>query len=108
MSVRNRLITACSVALCLGLAGYSGLAMAQKPKTATSTPTTSIHASNDGSPRAPQSGAARGAAKGGLLNLNTATVAELDALPSIGPKTAARIVEVRQKIGGFKKIEQLM
>jgi competence protein ComEA len=43
-----------------------------------------------------------------LLNLNTATVADLDALPSIGPKTAERIIEYRQKIGGFKKIEQLM
>ena len=39
------------------------------------------------------------------LNINTASVAELDALPGIGAKTAALIVEYRQKNGPFKKIE---
>jgi competence protein ComEA len=43
-----------------------------------------------------------------IVNLNTATAAELDTLPGIGPKTAARIVEYRQKNGGFKKIEELI
>jgi competence protein ComEA len=42
------------------------------------------------------------------LNINTASVAELDALPGIGAKTAALIVEYRQKNGPFKKIEELM
>jgi comEA protein len=42
------------------------------------------------------------------VNLNTATTAELETLPSIGPATAARIIEFRQKNGGFKKIEDLM
>ena len=42
------------------------------------------------------------------LNLNTATIAEFEALPGVGPATAARIVEYRQKQGGFKKIEDLM
>ena len=42
------------------------------------------------------------------VNLNTATVAQLDALPGIGKSTAQRIVEYRQKNGGFKKIEELM
>lgn len=30
-----------------------------------------------------------------LVNLNTATIAELDTLPGIGPATAARIVDCR-------------
>jgi competence protein ComEA len=42
------------------------------------------------------------------LNLNTATAAQLEGLPGIGKATAERIVEYRQKSGGFKKIEDLM
>ena len=42
------------------------------------------------------------------LNLNTATEAQLEALPGIGAATAARIVEYRKKNGGFKKAEDLM
>ena len=43
-----------------------------------------------------------------VVNLNTATVAQLESLPGIGKATAERIVEYRQKSGGFKKIEELM
>jgi comEA protein len=42
------------------------------------------------------------------LNLNTATAEQLEALPGIGVKIAERIVEYRQKNGGFKKVEELM
>ncbi len=42
------------------------------------------------------------------VNLNTATVADLQNLPGIGAATAKLIIEHRQKIGGFKKIEELM
>jgi competence protein ComEA len=59
------------------------------------------------SPQAPTGSAAQSGAPA-LVNLNTATPAQLDALPGIGPKVAARIVEYRQKNGGFKKVEELM
>lgn len=42
------------------------------------------------------------------VNLNSATATELEALPGVGLATAARIIEYRQKVGGFKKIEDLM
>ena len=45
---------------------------------------------------------------GAPLNLNSATVPQLEALPGIGRATAERIVEYREKNGGFKKIEELM
>ena len=42
------------------------------------------------------------------LNLNTATKADLEKLPGVGPAMAQRILDYRQKIGGFKKAEELM
>ena len=42
------------------------------------------------------------------VNINTATATELEVLPGVGLATAARIIEYRQKVGGFKKIEDLM
>ena len=48
------------------------------------------------------------AAPAGKVNLNSATVAQLEELPGIGPSLAARIVEHRQKNGAFKSVEDLM
>ncbi|HEY2384849.1 MAG TPA: helix-hairpin-helix domain-containing protein [Terriglobia bacterium] len=43
-----------------------------------------------------------------LINLNTATQAELRTLPGIGPALARRIVEFREKQHGFKRVEELL
>lgn len=48
------------------------------------------------------------AASTAVVNINTATAAEFESLPGVGPKMAARIVEYRQKNGPFKKVEELM
>jgi competence protein ComEA len=43
-----------------------------------------------------------------LINLNTATPAELRTLPGIGPALAKRIIEFREKRHGFKRVEELL
>jgi competence protein ComEA len=48
------------------------------------------------------------AVAGAPVNLNSATAAQLEALPGIGRATAERIIEYRQKNGNFKKPEDLM
>jgi competence protein ComEA len=47
-------------------------------------------------------------APAGKVNLNTASAQQLTVLPGVGPKLAERIVEYRQKAGGFKSTQELM
>ncbi|MEU1250187.1 ComEA family DNA-binding protein [Micromonospora arida] len=53
----------------------------------------------------PAAGGAAPAA--GPLNLNTATLAQLDALPGVGPVLAQRILTHRDQHGGFKSVGDL-
>jgi competence protein ComEA len=52
-------------------------------------------------------GAAGGPTPAAIVNLNTATAAELDALQGVGPSTAQKIIDYRTANGGFKSIEEL-
>ena len=54
----------------------------------------------------PRTPPAAKASASGLVNLNTASVTQLETLPGIGKSTAERILEYREKSGGFKKIEE--
>jgi competence protein ComEA len=56
---------------------------------------------------APAGTVGAGAAPGGLVDLNTAGVAALDALPGIGPVLAQRIVDHRSREGPFRSVDQL-
>jgi competence protein ComEA len=44
----------------------------------------------------------------GVLNVNTATLDELTRLPSVGPSRAKAILDLHGKLGGFKKLDDLM
>ena len=44
----------------------------------------------------------------GRININTATLDQLQTLKGIGPKTAARIIAQRKRVGYFRSLEDLM
>ena len=45
---------------------------------------------------------------GGMVNINTATSAQLQTLNGVGPVTAQKIIEYRNSVGSFAKIEDIM
>ena len=42
------------------------------------------------------------------INLNTATAQQLETLPGIGPVSARNIIEFRNKVGKFNRIEEII
>ncbi len=65
------------------------------------------HLTFSGTPVAGPSGPPSSPGAGGLVNLNTASPFELDALPGIGPARARAIVEFRERHGFFSAVDQL-
>lgn len=46
-------------------------------------------------------------ASSGIVNVNTATLEELQTLPGIGPVLAGRIIDYREETGGFQTVGEL-
>ena len=64
-------------------------------------------AAGDAPPGGSTGGSTSGAAAGGKVNLNTATLAQLDSLPGVGPVLAQRILDHRDKNGPFRTVSDL-
>jgi competence protein ComEA len=84
-----------------------------RPPTSTPAPTITVGPGTPSPTPAPTDTSAPppAAASGGAtskININTATTAELEALPRIGPAIAQRIVDYRAEHGPFQKIEDIM
>ncbi len=60
-----------------------------------------------GAPAQPTVGGAGGGPGPGPLSLGSATVAQLDGLPGVGPVLAQHIVDFRTARGGFRSVEEL-
>jgi len=61
-----------------------------------------------GSPGAAAAGTGPASPPEALVNLNTATVDELDTLPEVGPVTAQAILDYRTEHGGFGSVDELL
>ncbi len=95
----------------LGSADQSGINLARQVADGEQlvVPVRGTKATAAGQPVGAGPGAAGGAgAAGGTVDLNTATPAQLDVLPGVGPATAAKIVADRTENGPFRSPEDLM
>ena len=56
----------------------------------------------------PNSSASGSTSADGKININSATLAQLETLPGIGPSFAQRILDYRKQKGAFQKIDDIM
>jgi competence ComEA-like helix-hairpin-helix protein len=109
---RRALMVICA-ALLIGVAyrSYQRLELCSAPLTAQDSAAVAavLSAAQNGTPD-PQTPAVESPelAGGAPLNLNTARPDQLTRLPGIGPVLAQRIIEARDRRGGFRSVEDLL
>jgi competence protein ComEA len=87
----------------------AGLLNAIQPHTSFSATLPASHDAEGGRPRPPHAGPeARARRSNDVVNLNSASAAELETLPFIGPGLALRIVAFREKHGRFPAVDSLV
>ncbi len=89
-------------------AGSAGAGGAAGGSTATTGKTSSSSASSPSKKSSSSSSSSSKLAPGEMININTASAAELDKLPEIGPTKAKAIVDYREANGKFASIEDIM
>jgi len=88
--------TRCGRVLSLALLTVFGLALAESSFAEDAAPRLDTSPRPDTSPRLV-----------GAVNINTATLEQLELLPGIGEARARAVVELRKQRGGFKSVDEL-
>jgi competence protein ComEA len=77
------------------------------PERGTTAPAAAAAGATAGGAATSAGSGAAAAVPGALVNINTASLAELDTLQGVGPSTAQKIIDYRTSSGGFKTIDDI-